>query len=216
MEFMRIWNNNTCNDWTIILRYATWLGLTTCTAICRRILPGMPTLPDCRDHSDCKETASSCRSRHWPNIQQNYAFIIWGRLCNKPHTKTQINKTHTNNKNKPRTVFSPILLRSSLFISENWISLGSRRSWVCCRVSPSMLLIVIVRSSLPSASKFCLLQQPHTIFLVCFPSTGTFLFWKIYSSCKQMHKMATKTQYICTYVGEYQHIFYQKEIYWQQ
>ena len=37
--------------------------LTTCTAICRRILPGMPTLPDCRDHLDCKETASSCRSR---------------------------------------------------------------------------------------------------------------------------------------------------------
>lgn len=70
------------------------------------------------------------------------------------------------------TVFSPPN-RSSSFISENWISLGSERREMIRRVSPSALLMESVLSSEPSASKFSVLQAPQLILFVCFPSTGT-------------------------------------------
>jgi len=64
-------------------------------------------------------------------------------------------------------------MRSSIFISENWMSLGSERRDIILNVSPSALLMDSVLSSEPSASKFSALHAPQLIRLLCLPSTGT-------------------------------------------
>ena len=81
-------------------------------------------------------------------------------------------------------------LLSSPFISENCTLLGSARSAVWRRVSPSELLMVMVLSSLPSASRPSALHAPHVTFLVCLPTMGIFL-WHKHTACDHydgMHK----------------------------
>ena len=73
------------------------------------------------------------------------------------------------------TVFSPIWLRSSPFISENWTFCGLALTEICRIVSPSTLLMEMVLSSLARASRFSLLHDPLVIRRVCFPRIGTFL-----------------------------------------
>ena len=68
-----------------------------------------------------------------------------------------------------------MLLLSSVFISLNCMSAGSPLSVVCLRVSPSALLTLMVLSSDPRASRFCWLQAPLIIRLVCLPRIGIFL-----------------------------------------
>ena len=72
-------------------------------------------------------------------------------------------------------MFSPTLLLWSDFISENWMSCGSERTLVWRTVSPSALLMEMVLSSLPRASRFWLLHSPQEIFFVCLPRMGTLL-----------------------------------------
>lgn len=71
----------------------------------------------------------------------------------------------------PLTVFSAMAL-SSCFISENWMSEGSPRRGVVRKVSPSLLLMVKILSSPPSAKRFPVDQHPLWIFRLCFPTTG--------------------------------------------
>lgn len=61
-------------------------------------------------------------------------------------------------------------------------SCSDRPSCTCRMVSPSWLLIVMLRSSLPSAKRFWELQQPHVIFFVCLPTrTYTCMMWKLFT-----------------------------------
>lgn len=76
---------------------------------------------------------------------------------------------------KTLTVFSPVELLSSSFISENSKSQGSPLRGDCLSVSPSGLLTVMLLSSLPSARQPLLLQAPQVIFLVCLPIIIFFL-----------------------------------------
>lgn len=73
------------------------------------------------------------------------------------------------------TVFWPVALRSSCFISENCRLVGSTLSATWHSVSPSALDTETDRSSLPSASRFSLLHAPHVMRFVCLPRMGIFL-----------------------------------------
>ena len=88
-------------------------------------------------------------------------------------------------------------MRSSIFISENWMSLGSERREIILNVSPSALLMESVLSSEPSASKFSALQAPQLTRLVCLPSTGTRLKQHIflYVCCHMPKRNAFDTSY---------------------
>ena len=52
---------------------------------------------------------------------------------------------------------------------------GSPRNWIVLSVSPSILLIEIVLSSEPSASRLSEFHVPQMIALECFPNIGTLL-----------------------------------------
>ena len=110
----------------------------------------------------------------WADPSLRYTSMLLGRYAtNQPTNKPHSPQCHT--------VFSPMLLLSSPFISENCTLLGSARRAVCRMVSPSVLLMVMVLSSLPSANRPSALHAPQVIFLVCLPMMGIFLIASTYA-----------------------------------
>ena len=78
------------------------------------------------------------------------------------------------------TVLSPVK-KPFFFISPNWIWEGSALRVVLWTISPSMVLIVRVRSSAPKASKLEWLHIPQVMRLECLPIIGIFLpAWWLY------------------------------------
>lgn len=81
-------------------------------------------------------------------------------------------------------------------------SCSDRPSCTCRMVSPSWLLIVMLRSSLPSAKRFWELQQPHVIFFVCLPTrTYTCMMWKLFT--KNFIKKNSITEFNPEYIEKY-------------